>query len=207
MKSVSKKRSTMLYFRKIIKSHLERIYKTMYGVTICSRCRVSHHTIDLDEIRGHRIQETGLLGELDPSNLQLLCRGCHTIKTNYLNGHYDFRDEGLKKLMKEATNKAIGLLPKMYGELKWNTDQQFTAVVNALYYISGNIKHKPGTDMAIACGCKCPIMDNNYGKGVYEDGKSFYYNMDCEYHEFPKSEGDLLPRGSKKVKKKKKGTK
>lgn len=40
----------------------------------------------------------------------------------------------------------------------------------------------PGTDEAREQGCKCPVMDNDYGRGWDGGGKEFIYNMDCELH-------------------------
>ena len=40
----------------------------------------------------------------------------------------------------------------------------------------------PGTDEAQNMGCKCPVMDNHYGRGYYHDGKTFVYNMSCTVH-------------------------
>ena len=46
----------------------------------------------------------------------------------------------------------------------------------------------PGSDKAIAKGCKCPVMDNCHGKGYMggmrgKDGKViFVINLECEVH-------------------------
>lgn len=49
----------------------------------------------------------------------------------------------------------------------------------------------PGSDAAVALGCKCPRMDNSYGRGR-GDG-SFVVNGSCPVHNEipvnPKSEG------------------
>ena len=43
-------------------------------------------------------------------------------------------------------------------------------------------KPNPGTKEAIKLGCHCPVMDNNYGRGYYEDGKTFVYIEGCKVH-------------------------
>ena len=43
-------------------------------------------------------------------------------------------------------------------------------------------KPNPGTKEAITLGCKCPVIDNHYGKGWDGQGKEFIYNMECEIH-------------------------
>ena len=43
----------------------------------------------------------------------------------------------------------------------------------------------PGSTRAKERGCKCPVVDNNYGMGLYtdENGKRiFVYNNDCPLH-------------------------
>jgi hypothetical protein len=43
----------------------------------------------------------------------------------------------------------------------------------------------PGTKEAIEAGCKCPRMDNDWGKGAYNDENGnplFWYNSDCQLH-------------------------
>lgn len=42
----------------------------------------------------------------------------------------------------------------------------------------------PGSDEAIKRGCRCAIIDNNYGKGAYiVDGKPVYWvSGDCALH-------------------------
>lgn len=40
----------------------------------------------------------------------------------------------------------------------------------------------PGSDEAVKLGCRCPILDNNHGKGAFDgpDGKPmFWYTDDC----------------------------
>lgn len=39
----------------------------------------------------------------------------------------------------------------------------------------------PGTKEALDLGCKCPVIDNGYGKG-YLGSDTFIFNMDCEVH-------------------------
>jgi hypothetical protein len=49
-----------------------------------------------------------------------------------------------------------------------------------------SVKPNPGSDEAIALGCKCPVIDNGHGKGR-GDGL-FWFNGDCPIHAMPKEE-------------------
>lgn len=43
----------------------------------------------------------------------------------------------------------------------------------------------PGSDKALALGCKCPVLDNAHGRGAWmSHGKyaSFWVNQDCKIH-------------------------
>lgn len=40
----------------------------------------------------------------------------------------------------------------------------------------------PGSDAAIAIGCKCPVMDNGRGRGYMGLAGLFVYSMDCPVH-------------------------
>jgi hypothetical protein len=40
----------------------------------------------------------------------------------------------------------------------------------------------PGSDEAVKIGCLCGRLDNNFGRGYYEDGKTFVYRLDCPIH-------------------------
>ena len=43
----------------------------------------------------------------------------------------------------------------------------------------------PGSTAAIKQGCKCAVIDNRYGEGVYTDGngdKQFWISADCGVH-------------------------
>ena len=49
----------------------------------------------------------------------------------------------------------------------------------------------PGSDEAIRLGCKCPVLDNEHGRGIpwpRDDGRdpvkfpSFWTNADCPLH-------------------------
>ena len=41
----------------------------------------------------------------------------------------------------------------------------------------------PGSDDAVAQGCKCPVMDNCRGRGIpASGGVCFYYSDDCPMH-------------------------
>lgn len=51
------------------------------------------------------------------------------------------------------------------------------------------IKPNPGSDAAIAAGCKCPVLDNARGKGAYggnvkgDNGEVlFWMNESCPVH-------------------------
>lgn len=39
----------------------------------------------------------------------------------------------------------------------------------------------PGSKEALAQGCKCPHIDNHYGKG-FGDPRKFWINGDCPMH-------------------------
>lgn len=45
-------------------------------------------------------------------------------------------------------------------------------------------KPKPGSDKAVAQGCKCPVVDNFHGEGRGGSGFEFgwYVNEDCPIH-------------------------
>ena len=46
-------------------------------------------------------------------------------------------------------------------------------------------KPNPGSQEAIDAGCRCPVMDNHYGAGAYNDEKGeplFWINEDCPIH-------------------------
>lgn len=40
----------------------------------------------------------------------------------------------------------------------------------------------PGSDEAIAAGCRCPRMDNNRGRGYLGQEGIFVYSGDCPVH-------------------------
>jgi hypothetical protein len=44
------------------------------------------------------------------------------------------------------------------------------------------MKYKPGSREARENGCTCPVLDNNFGEGYFNDGKIFVYNMECPLH-------------------------
>ena len=41
----------------------------------------------------------------------------------------------------------------------------------------------PGSDAAIAIGCKCPVMDNGRGRGYMGVAGLFVYSADCPVHD------------------------
>lgn len=42
----------------------------------------------------------------------------------------------------------------------------------------------PGSDEALAAGCKCPVLDNGHGRGVGGDGEArgWWISEDCPLH-------------------------
>ncbi len=45
------------------------------------------------------------------------------------------------------------------------------------------MKHpNPGSDAAIDAGCTCPVMDNSYGKGYYQQPGVFVFTEGCPLH-------------------------
>ena len=52
-------------------------------------------------------------------------------------------------------------------------------------------KPNPGTKEAIEAGCTCPVIDNNYGKGIpikTKDGTiqtGYWMSDNCPLHGFP----------------------
>lgn len=40
----------------------------------------------------------------------------------------------------------------------------------------------PGTVEAFGQGCICPVIDNHYGRGLGNDGKTFWYTENCPVH-------------------------
>jgi hypothetical protein len=44
------------------------------------------------------------------------------------------------------------------------------------------LEPSPGSPSAVKKGCTCPVLDNNHGKGCYEDGRHFWVNGDCPLH-------------------------
>jgi hypothetical protein len=49
----------------------------------------------------------------------------------------------------------------------------------------------PGSQEAIAKGCRCPVLDNGHGEGAYvdKDGVAqFWINVDCPLHGLNASE-------------------
>ena len=45
----------------------------------------------------------------------------------------------------------------------------------------------PGSPAAVDLGCKCPVLDNAHGRGMYGDGERFGYWMtaSCPLHGNP----------------------
>lgn len=41
----------------------------------------------------------------------------------------------------------------------------------------------PGSSEALQAGCRCPVIDNRYGRGIRFDGKvTYWYSEDCPIH-------------------------
>ena len=42
----------------------------------------------------------------------------------------------------------------------------------------------PGSDKALSHGCRCPVLDNEHGKGLGGDGEKYGWciNQDCPLH-------------------------
>lgn len=54
-------------------------------------------------------------------------------------------------------------------------------------------KPNPGSEEAIRAGCRCPVLDNNRGKGIgiSSDGETlFWMSGDCPIHGSVGSVGD-----------------
>jgi hypothetical protein len=47
----------------------------------------------------------------------------------------------------------------------------------------------PGSPESVAKGCKCPVIDNRYGKGIRDDRDEFWINAGCPLHGFDAEEG------------------
>lgn len=45
-----------------------------------------------------------------------------------------------------------------------------------------NDNPSPGSDEALALGCRCPVLDNSYGKGYLCSGNVFVMSNDCPLH-------------------------
>lgn len=43
-------------------------------------------------------------------------------------------------------------------------------------------KPNPGSSEAVKQGCKCPVIDNRYGKGVRDGRDEFWINGSCPLH-------------------------
>jgi len=43
-------------------------------------------------------------------------------------------------------------------------------------------KPNPGSELAIAQGCKCAVIDNHYGKGYHGQEGIFMFSGDCPLH-------------------------
>ena len=55
------------------------------------------------------------------------------------------------------------------------------------------ITPNPGSEAAIAQGCKCPVLNNAHGRGRH--GGKFWINLDCPIHVYTSREKDLSVEG------------
>lgn len=60
---------------------------------------------------------------------------------------------------------------------------------------STNAVPHPGTDAALMRGCKCPVIDNGYGRGWMGQAGVFVYTVGCPLH-CPGEEPTFVPRES-----------
>ena len=44
------------------------------------------------------------------------------------------------------------------------------------------IPPNPGSPEAVKQGCKCPVIDNRYGKGIRDDRDEYWINGGCPLH-------------------------
>lgn len=44
------------------------------------------------------------------------------------------------------------------------------------------VKYLPGSDKAIKAGCKCPVLDNEYGRGYMGIKGQYCYSELCPLH-------------------------
>jgi hypothetical protein len=42
----------------------------------------------------------------------------------------------------------------------------------------------PGSTEAVKQGCKCPVIDNRYGRGIRDGSDEFWFNLTCPLHGF-----------------------
>jgi hypothetical protein len=45
--------------------------------------------------------------------------------------------------------------------------------------------YPPGSEAALAAGCRCPVLDNGYGRGAYYNDNwepQYWINGDCPLH-------------------------
>lgn len=42
----------------------------------------------------------------------------------------------------------------------------------------------PGSEEAIKAGCKCPVIDNGYGKGYMGQKDTFIFSSECSIHDW-----------------------
>jgi hypothetical protein len=48
----------------------------------------------------------------------------------------------------------------------------------------------PGSDEAVAKGCKCPILDNAHGTGYMQMANIYIINEECPLHGIPGVRGE-----------------
>lgn len=49
----------------------------------------------------------------------------------------------------------------------------------------GDQKPNPGSTEAVQDGCRCPAIDNHYGRGIRDDGVQFVFSSECPMHSKP----------------------
>lgn len=58
-------------------------------------------------------------------------------------------------------------------------------------------KLNPGSPEAVKAGCRCPVIDNHYGKGVpYGDSVEYWMTEECPLHGFKSEHGATAAQGS-----------